>query len=797
MIKPFENFTLSTRRSRWFELAGGGLPWLGVAFLLFLICHRVWDLGITHTDDATWLLRAFLPDSDPVGDWARQQGRLWPFIAGNEILYALRWQGTVWGEILRLGSFALYFASFFYAIRVYFGKRVALLSAVLCAGFFVQRWDGSILTTYPLITWPAGILFIAALLLGRQFIAKGNTWLLLPASVALFVALFNNEGVTATFALLAIASVYANHIQLQEGGAPGVRRRVWVLFSLFSGLCFAYAIAYGYWRLSHPTQYAGNSLAPFNLGRIAKTIANFSTASNVVHDIFKHYEAIQGDSIDHTAAWTGYALSHSWRAVLNSPIALIVGLITALTVGKVLRATNENLNLPSTGTNKQARGSTAIVILGLVIAILPIAPVALTTQYQTWVADLHVQAYSHSLFCHFGLSVTLAGCLIGWNEHFSKGRWESLFQVFAIASSSVLAALAFSTSNVIADDMRVVAGRWRVLEQVNEIAQQVFPGELVYMPQLADGGQYGVVNDDYWGQYLKAKLQSSTRVTANHPSISDELRGLLNVRYAFVDGGRNLIGLVTEVKQLAENPDMRAQRAVVFVEKVDANLLAQYRLSYRDQQGTFAYRTLSQLPFSAPGKPHTSLIILPHAIASSIRIERIPDQAATPGAAENSLIRWRYPSGRAIDFGNALWTSDSQRDTILRVLGSQWHANESSGVWSKGEHASLKIPQAWLYPQGSKLHVDGSTCVGLGMPGGEQLVTVRFGEQQLARWTFTLGKPPAVMEIVLPPHAGNGQDDIELDIDIAPSYRPNAMIQSPDTRDLGFLLRSIVFEPLP
>src|SRR5262245_58880678 len=107
-----------------------------IAILLLVFCMRIWNFGIVHTDDAMWALWTFQPDQDPAGDWARNQGRIYAFPYGAIMLHVLMWLGTTYGELLRVGSFAIFFALFVIVVAVYCGRRVALLASCFFFAFF-------------------------------------------------------------------------------------------------------------------------------------------------------------------------------------------------------------------------------------------------------------------------------------------------------------------------------------------------------------------------------------------------------------------------------------------------------------------------------------------------------------------------------------------------------------------------------------------------------------------------------------------------------------------------------------
>lgn len=148
-----------------------GIDGMIIVLLLAYMCLRVWGMGPMHTDDAVWALHAYQPDADPIGEWARSQGRIWAFPVGRLMLDALFWVGTPVESLLKLGSFAIFFFSFYAVVSSYWGRRTAGFAACLFLGLFALRWEGSAFITYPLLVWPSATLCAFAILAGRYYLS--------------------------------------------------------------------------------------------------------------------------------------------------------------------------------------------------------------------------------------------------------------------------------------------------------------------------------------------------------------------------------------------------------------------------------------------------------------------------------------------------------------------------------------------------------------------------------------------------------------------------------------------------
>jgi hypothetical protein len=496
-----------------------------LAILLALFCGRLWDIGLTHTDDAVWSLRAWdtpgnIFDNEPVGDWARRQGRFWAFVSGAFMLHAIKWNATAYGDFLRFGAFAAFFAMFHVAVRAYCGTRIAILAATLNLALAMVRWDGSIVTTYPLITWLAGIALCAALLMGHRYVYRGGIAWLAAAGVLLFFSLINNEGVTAAFALLAVLAAVALRVESRP-------------------------------RAMHPSHYPGHELAwhlqPFIVG-----LGHFSSGGSVMHDLVWPYKIVYADPQAGIAHEQVYSVWKHWDEALRSPTAWIAAGLSGLLMLRGART--EHAAAP-------ARAAATAIAAGLVIALVIVAPVALSAMYQGWVMEKGIRAYSHTPLAHFGWSLAGAGVL---SLLFGEGqrRWAA---VACAAIVAVLAALASATNDDIADDMRPEAGRWRVLRDMLD-ANAAGPKEsTLLVPRYANGSWYVWVPYGFWWQYAYWRWgEEKTRVYTAIPSPPSSAGWAMVGDYAWEGRLRGFTGVMARLHPRGESPPNA--KAVVWTE---------------------------------------------------------------------------------------------------------------------------------------------------------------------------------------------------------------------------------------
>jgi hypothetical protein len=749
-----------------------------LAVLFFLLVERVWNLGVTHTDDAMWLLRSHTSFFSTIDDWARWQGRLWAYVSGSLIMLALVNQGSVFGELLRLGSFAVFFVAFHLVAAAYCGRRIALLCATLFLGLFALKWDGSILTTYPMITWPAGIACAGALLAGRAWTGSGGKpWHLAAAFVLLFCSLFNNEGVTVTFIALALLSVCANAVQLERDAAGRwfwLPRRSRRLLLVFVAAAAAYSALYIGWRLQFPSTYAGNALAPFSARRILVTLYHFSTSGSALHEVLRPLKLPYADTFG-AGAPVSYRLDQFVHGLASAPRALLAGILTAWLLWRQL---NERAAPAGDGPALALR---CAVGAGLAIAVLPIIPVALVGNYQIWAVDMGVRAYSHTIFAHFGWSLVLAALVVSRFDRLGIARPAA---VLALAlGAGALAALVFRANDAIALDMRPEAGRWQVANRAVPVNDALFRSDVLWIPGFAQRSQYGQLYQHYWQQYAAARFGSKAEVAVRTPDINDLARGVVMLDYGYDADGRRMVSLMMQYRKAT--PDGPLQGGRIAVDLGAAGVAEHYLLEYR------AGADLRRVPVAAlaalPSRPGLYLLDPPApADPATVRLLR-----ADAGPGGKALAAIRVPRGVRIDFRKS---GKATTFDPAAFLDQGWHAIEGGSVWSRGGEVHVRIPRRLLPAGPLHMVLDVASYTSMGFSPGMQQMRASVNGAALGQWDYRSG---ANLDIALDlPEAAQHGDVLDLRFDIAPGMVPKRLgLDGRDERELGIQLRAVTLMP--
>lgn len=742
--------SLTGRWAGWFTLAA-------IAVLMGLLCLRVWQIGVTHTDDAMWVLRSYTSYFGTVDDWARWQGRIWAYASGSLIMAALALQGTVAGELLRLGSFVLFFLAFHLVAAVYAGRRAALLAASLFLALFALKWDGSLLTTYPMLTWPAATAMCGALLAGRAWCAPdGRRWQLWAAGVLLFAALFNNEGVTVTFIALALLAPLAN----PAAPAPGWRApRVRTLLLLTVGVAALYAAIYIGWRLAHPTVYPGNTVAPFHLQRILVTWFHFSTSGSVLHELL-HPLSLSIADAGGQGVRHDYSLWQYASRVGRAPLALLAGMLSGALVWRLLAgAKREQAGAPL------RHGLRA----GLVLALLPILPVALVGTYQMWAVDMQVRAYSHTIFAHFGWSLVLAVLLLRL-----AGRVRQAWLPLLLAAAcAVLATLAYRANDDIAAGMRPEAGRWHVVDRAIAANRALLKAGTMWAPGLLQRTQYGTLYAGYWEDYVAARYHENTEMAVRIPDINELLHGLAMLDYAWDARARRMPMLMMAYRKQERDGAYLAGRIVV---DLDGAAPARYSLAY--SEGTVARRISVAKLDAAAGLAWFD----PPAGIDPASV-RLLDRGG------NTLCAIRVPQGLRIDFKRPRVATPAY--DAASFLDGGWYRLEANAVWSRGGAAHIRIPRHLLPAGPLQVELDAASYTSLGYGPGLQTLRASIDGVAQGQWDYRPGATPAV-RLAVPP----GTAWLDIGFDISPTMNPKRLGLDPkDDRELGLLLKAVTFLP--
>lgn len=755
-----------------------------ITLLLIIFCQRIWGLGLTTTDDAFWALWAHQPAEHPVSDFARGQGRFWVFGAGTWLLYALRHAATLYGDVLVVGSFVLFFILFVRVVAVYWSAPMAFTTAGIFLACSVIRADRSILNAYPLFFWVPAAAALGAALAARRYQHRGG-WIWLAVCGLLFLlALFNNEGALVLTLVAAPLALTANYWQCPAHEKIECKSRTRTAFSAIILTASAFIAASFAWRLSHPSLYPGNTLAPFDLHRISETLFNFVTSGTIIYDFLHPYTQLYTDVLAQRNDRITYTPERFLHGAGTDTLAVIAaGLVFFLIIRQLLPS--------ATPTQPTWRAAASAAGVGGLIAVLPLVPVAMTTQYQNWFYQHDAHAYSHTVFATFGLAL-LASIFIHYLSHIkTTAISQRCFALLIATFLSFSALVSHRMNDAIARDMRPEAGRWRVMRAAAELLQSMGSGaDVVFMPRLRSGSWFAAVPPHYWSEYMRDVLRRPIRITDRGITRSDIAAGAAYADFRLAQDGRHFIVTAAQLAPLAAAqpasgaPAVVAARIGVILEAPEELLSTGLILSYRDvnqNQHSVPIRTLQRI------SSRIRVLSGIHAIPESITIQQqssLPPLFFSCDSVSTETV---------LTFSDAP-TSDTSACYAGSYLRTGWWPAEPGGTWSIQSPSAIRIPAGGLPPGNIRMFIDASTSAA--QLGLSEIQTVRVlvnGHIVAVRTSArTLSADPP---IIIPQEVWHGRPDLSITLEVSPLISPAARGLGSDTRSLGLYLRSIYLRP--
>lgn len=753
-----------------------------VAVLLAMFCLRIWDLGIVHSDDAAWALRAWQGRWNIIWDWATRQGRVWALVSGPLLLTALKIKGSFIGNLAIASTFAIFFILFHWVVAVHFGRRTAILAACLNLGLYAMRWDGSLITAYPVFMWVLGSLYLVALLELERYFATDRRTVLVTSLTFFFCSLFLHEGVTVLFAIVyPLAAIHHRSGLLRGGDAASDATLRKPLRSALTGwitVVTLYALAYLGWRFAFPSAYRGNALAEFDVMRIIRVALAFALNGSVLHDMFAQYNVLFADSPFGDGMRIGYPF---WQFVRHPRLhtgSLAAGALSALLVWHVLARLRPSVRLGDAWMQQAFA-----VIVGALIAFVPIIPVAATPKYQQWYEDLGIRAYVHTALSHFGVSLVVAVVLI-WAVDLLRRRFAWL--VVAGATSCVVAVLsagAYAMNDAIALDMRTEASRWLVFDRAMRImGSQGWSRYTIIAPRFASGSWFAVLPSDFWVEWAAARYGMQVDFKTRDVPARALPGGAVLLDFAAM-GETGIFMTLAHLQSPGAHGAPVAD--AIFVAPVT---VADYRVTQQVVQ--FDDVKLGQREvrlLTAERLPEDSSVRIIRPVAAdpgSINVLPQSPVGSLPITCATPLV----PSDR-VAFG----TSAAPRQATCigtALLENGWHPPERTGVWSRDRTAVLHLPVA-VSVRDLRIRLTMSSYPGLGFYDSGTDIQVRAGSRLVAQRHDGFRSPMAPIEFAVNRDDVTSDGSLTIAIGVDRTYNPRQLGVAPDDRDLGVHLEML------
>jgi hypothetical protein len=307
-------------------------------------------------------------------------------------------------------------------------------------------------------------------------------------------------------------------------------------------------------------------------------------SGSVLYDLITSYKVVYVDALTSTGSAIVYDIFSYVDQLVTHPGALLVGIITAYAAFVTLRRPQEH--------DATAWRFMPLILVGCIVAFLPIVPVAMTDKYQTWCLQYDINSYTMTILSHFGVSMMIAGVLMP----FATGRGLGFVVALALAILlGAFSAVGTRMNDAIAADMRPEAGRWRVLAltlRTIDATRQTSP--IIFAPRFKSGSWFTVLPADYWTKYLNSKYKRTIQIYTKPSEIINTTEDIAALDYNLLDDEKRFILSVARIT--GETGNRHIDSISVTIERIDPSILANYVLSFRDRDGALVQTRLIEMP---------------------------------------------------------------------------------------------------------------------------------------------------------------------------------------------------------
>lgn len=755
---------------------------------------NMWGLGLAHNDDAIWYLRSFSPGDDIVSDWAASQGRIYAFVAGSMMRFALQWNSTPFGDFLKFAPYAIAIAFYGLAVGSYFGCRIALAAVAVFIGLAAIRWDGSMVLAYPLLAWPSLVACFATVIFIRCYFQDGrNIWIPISFVLTLF-GLATNEAVTAAGIFIISAAFAANAMVVLRANQPiPVRRelyiRTWRLGLSIVSATSLYLSVYLWYFLKSAPSYSGTSLTFKNIPGSLDTLFSFSLNGSALYSLFKPYTVVMSYPVLMTTQQVSYdpldTLDSAWSSY---PLAVVFGIICAAALAFTLWISRGApcAHTPKMSSKRSLRPiatpSVAIAV-GAVLAIMAVLPTAFSVKYIDWHVSQGISSYVTTPVSHFGVSLALAGVLVLGLQAAYAIRLEKAYVAIVVCVFALLSAITFRLNSNILDDIRPETLRFSTLDRGIELLRAAdMSADTLVLPQFNEGSWFTQLPEEYWAELVKASKGLDISTVYGSVLSPDIFGDAIELTYQLAPGERSVDVMLAHIAEIVTEgayfdtvaldiggDDVRARQQV---------------LAYTDLDNGPQQHLVSMLSH-VPDTPGSFLLRDVRVIPGTLRL-----QSSFTGPPLSRKCPARLEVATLVSLATPQTSNRRGACFGLDTLKNGWGAPEPNGVWSSGDDAELLVHS--LPSDGPvAAHVQADTLTSLNFAPGQQTVDVYVDGRKVMEWAPAPGTPsPSSFEVPLGLSAADG-DGAVIRLEIVSPINLKEEGLGADTRDLGVFLRSL------
>lgn len=493
------------------------LFWAGVFLAPVALLHGwffLYGYRLTADDVAfDWYLSGGLADAwNFTKGVAVTQGRI-----GHFIDVPISILGAHYAENLyfRLFYTALYFSNFFlvgWYVSLFFGARAGLLSVLVLFSLHPLGYFHLAPNSYPFHVSLPVFLILGSRIAMWYFDRSKEGVFHAPLASALFFCFFgmilSEYGFVFAVALMACEFLSKVHERLRMGeeltaaGVSALRRasaqRDVLLVVLFLAVYLGF-------RFMYPSSYSGNQLPEeFALYPFLKTTFGHIYGGTSLAAFFRMnlYEAF--------GFLTVYEI-----------VSAIVVFVCALVAAVLILGCSDSRQSAAPGAGK----CWSMVAGGLISAVLVTVPVAITTKYQSWCADIHSCVFLDSRLSYLGVGVLMAGVLFWVLGAFERRAWKDSAVVVAVGSVVAVVAAATFVSNVhVSHDMKGYVAGWERARAMTCLSDEklglirpMLSKVVETSPRISFHTWVDV--NQYWERYIQTRRQGGRHASGCDPSV--------------------------------------------------------------------------------------------------------------------------------------------------------------------------------------------------------------------------------------------------------------------------------------
>lgn len=418
-------------------------------------------------------------------------------------------------HLLAVGSISLNLAAFAFVIaRGLRSKAAGILGLSLGLTWLQNSWNHNLFTSFPVVLHLGLTLLLCVVALLLTWQTKGGGPFAVFAGIGYFMALLVSESFVAYLPILIGVCVS------KAWQVPGCERRKRVRIVARGSLPILaalalYLICYFGYRYAFPSQHSGNQLAPFDIGRIASVVWQYSVSTFPGYFYFR-------DPMSMNATFDGFTPNSGsvWQLIERGrPEWIAKALVASLFCGLLLARRSPFFT---------ARAFLLSILAGLMGLVAPVCLISLTLQYQEWVLVSNSLAYgAPSYYAYFAMVWLILTIMLWANQLLARNL--KVWRIYVVVACCFVAGTSWATdyyNYYITLDQQLSHLKWRTVDrfiQTDEFAA-VRDSSVIYAPTLWRSRGLATNGDNYWTEYFNQRSGKKVVLCRSAAQFQDALK---------------------------------------------------------------------------------------------------------------------------------------------------------------------------------------------------------------------------------------------------------------------------------